>query len=110
MTPEATKNWQEALLAFQRAERYLVAGDGEKATKEAGQAKALAVAVMLELYPTPEELAKIGLGTDFSDSLKPSVSPRDCVNGARRFLRQCINLSPTQSRLWGEEELRPPHA
>ena len=107
MRPEIATKWNDAILTYEESTRHLVNREYQEAEKKAWKAIRLGSFAMLELFPDAGDIGRIGLGSDVFEAIDNRVSPRDCVNGARRFLNQRINLSPPENKLWGEEKLGP---
>ena len=107
MRPEIATKWNDAILIYEESIRHLIDREHQEAEKRTWEAIGLGIFAMLELFPDASDIERIGLGHDVFEAIDNRASPRDCVNGARRFLNQCINLSPPENKLWGEEKLGP---
>lgn len=109
MKPEVAEKWQEALSAYKKAKQHVDAGEHDKAKAEAVRAVVLGIDTMRELFPSPQEQHAVGIfavvADAYLDKEKPTSLARDHVEKARTVLRQFINLSRPENKLWGENEL-----
>lgn len=108
MNPEVFRKWQEARQCVRGAERHLADDAHEKAELEARRAVATGLDAFIELYPTPQDLERIGFGYDAWTLFYGGgrvVSALDYVNGAKKLLRQLVNLLPAENKPWDVEDL-----
>jgi hypothetical protein len=110
--PETVDKWNEALDRFKKAERHMRAGAHDAAKAEARSSAIVGAWATLELViesgdKMPSHVAESPLNEALRGWTEESLGPRDCVERARRLLKEFISLSPPENKLWGEDILNP---